>query len=201
MNGLHLGLCARSAKTVVAAMNRPSLADIASVFTRYANLTLGGGSATTAVIHGEIVSKRRWVSEEQFALSFALGRLTPGTNLLAFCVGIGWLLRRWSGAIVALLASSVPCTLIVIAITVLFARWQENPYAQAAIKGAVAAAVAITVKTVWTIAHPHFKAGRRLRVVIVGTAAFLFNVLIGLSPIEVLLLAAVVGFFLPEVKP
>ena len=45
------------------------LTDIASVFVRYANLTLGGGSATTAVIHGEIVSKRHWVSEEQFALS------------------------------------------------------------------------------------------------------------------------------------
>lgn len=176
------------------------LSDIASVFTRYANLTLGGGSATTAVIHGEIVTKRHWVSEEQFALSFALGRLTPGTNLLAFCVGIGWTLRRWAGAIVVLLTSSIPCTLIVIAFTILFARWQENPSAQAAIKGAVAAAVAITVKTVWTIAHPHFKAGNRLRVVLIGTAAFLLNVLIGLSPIEVLLMAAVFGFFLPEVK-
>jgi len=74
-------------------MSQPSLRQIGSVFARYANLTLGGGSATTAVIHGEIVTKRHWVSEEQFALSFALGRLTPGTNLLAFCVGIGWILK------------------------------------------------------------------------------------------------------------
>jgi chromate transport protein ChrA len=103
-------------------MSQPSLKQIADVFVRYANFTLGGGSATTAVIHGEIVGKRHWVSEEQFALSFALGRLTPGTNVLAFCVGIGWMLRRWSGAVVALLASSIPCTLIVIAITVLFGR-------------------------------------------------------------------------------
>jgi hypothetical protein len=35
--------------------------------------------------------------------------------------------------------------------------------------------------------------------VLIGAAAFLLK-LIGLSPIEVLLLAAVVGFFLPEVK-
>jgi chromate transporter len=61
------------------------LAQIASVFTRYANLTLGGGSATTAVIHREIVDKRQWVSNDKFTLSFALARLTPGTNLLAFC--------------------------------------------------------------------------------------------------------------------
>ena len=36
----------------------PSLIQIGSVFARYANLTLGGGSATTVVIHGEIVQKR-----------------------------------------------------------------------------------------------------------------------------------------------
>jgi chromate transporter len=101
-----------------------------------------------------------------------MGRLTPGTNLLASYVGIGWMLGRWSGAIVVLLAASIPCTLIVVAITVLFSRWQENPYAQAAIRGAVAAAVAITVKTVWTIAHPHFKRGNRLRVVLIGAIAF-----------------------------
>jgi chromate transporter len=176
----------------------PSLTQIGSVFARYANLTLGGGSATTAVIHGEIVSRRRWVSEEQFALSFAMGRLTPGTNLLAFCVGIGWMLRRGWGALVVLLAASIPCTLIVVAITVLFSRWQENPYAQAAIRGAVAAAVAITVKTVWTIAHPHFKRGNRLRVVLIGATAFALHAIVGVSPIEVLLLAAVAGFVLPE---
>ena len=178
----------------------PSLQQIGSVFTRYANLTLGGGSATTAVIHGEIVTKRHWVTEEQFGLSYALGRLTPGTNLLAFCVGIGWMLRRWSGALVALLAASIPCTLVVVAITVLFNRWQENPYAQAAIRGAIAAAVAITVKTVWTIAHPHFKPGNRLRVVAIGVAAFTLHAIAGISPIEVLLFAAVVGFFMPEAR-
>ena len=176
----------------------PSLSHLADVFVRYANFTLGGGSATTAVIHGEIVGKRRWVSEEQFALSFALGRLTPGTNLLAFCVGIGWILRRWSGAIVALLAASIPCTAMVVVLTALFSRWQENPYAQAAIKGAIAAAVAITVKTVWTIAHPHFKSGNRLRVILIGASAFALLVFVGLSPITVLLIAAVVGCFLPE---
>jgi chromate transporter len=179
-------------------MSQPSLKQIVDVFVRYANFTLGGGSATTAVIHGEIVSKRHWVSEEQFALSFALGRLTPGTNLLAFCVGIGWILRRWAGAIVALLAASIPCTLIVVVITVMFSRWQENPYAQAAIKGAIAAAVAVTVKTVWTIAHPHFRPGNRIRVALIGVAAFALHAFAGISPIDVLLLAAVIGFILPE---
>ena len=62
----------------------PSLGKLAFVFTRYANLNLGGGSATAATMHRELVVKRKWLTEDQFTLSFALGRVTPGTNLLAF---------------------------------------------------------------------------------------------------------------------
>jgi chromate transporter len=157
-----------------------------------------GVRVSTAVIHGEIVERRQLVTEEQFGLSFALGRLTPGTNLLAFCTGIGWTLRRWPGAIIALLAASMPCTMIAVVVTALFERWQENPYAQSAIRGAIAAAVAITVKTAWTISHSHFKPGNRLRVMLIGATAFGLHIILGLSPIEVLLIAAVVGCFLPE---
>jgi chromate transporter len=119
---------------------------------------------------------------------------------LAFCTAIGWILRGFSGAVVALLASSVPCTIMVVILTALFARWQENSFAQAAMQGAVAAAVGITVKTCWTIAHPYFKPGSRVRVVSVAAAAFLLHVVGGLSAISVLLIAVVVGFFLPVQK-
>src|SRR5882757_3892567 len=175
----------------------PNLVQIADVFTRYANFTLGGGSATVAVVHRELLDKRRWVSPDDFALCFALARLTPGTNLLAFCTGIGWVLRRLPGAVVALLSASIPCTLIVVAATSLFSQWQDNYWARAAIHGATAAAVAITVKTCWTIAHPHFKGRGRLRVVLVVAAAFLLHAWLGMPAIEVLLLAAVIGTLLP----
>jgi chromate transporter len=176
---------------------RPSLGQIADVFTRYGNFTLGGGSATTATVHGQIVTRRHWVTDQQFSLCYALGRLTPGTNVLAFCTGIGWLLRGLSGAVVALLAASIPCTLIVTVVTALFRQWQENAVAQAAIHGAVAAAVAITAKTSWTIAGPVYKGGARLRVVLIGAAAFGLYVGLGVPAIYVLLGAALVGAFLP----
>ena len=185
------------ARTEAAASTFISLAKIADVFGRYANFTLGGGSATVAVMHRELLDKRRWISLDDFTLCFALARLTPGTNLLAFCTGIGWLLRGLSGALVALLAASVPCTLMVVAATALFSHWQDNPWAQVAIHGAIAAAVAITVKTSWTIAQPYFKAGARLRVVLIASLAFLLYVVLAIPAIEVLLLAALAGALLP----
>ena len=92
----------------------PRVLQIADVFCRYANFTLGGGSATVAVLHRELLDKRRWLSTDKFKLCFALARLTPGTNLLAFCTGVGWLLRGVAGAIVPLLAASIPCAVFVV---------------------------------------------------------------------------------------
>jgi chromate transporter len=180
----------------------PSLTQLAIVFARYANLTLGGGSATAATMHRELVEKRKWLTENQFTLSFALGRVTPGTNLLAFCTGFGWIIRGPAGAIVALLASSIPCAALVAALTALLAYWQDNDLVQAAIRGAVAAAVGITTKTCWTIAHPYFK-GRdgQIRVVLIAAVAFSLYVFAHVPPIWVLILAGVVGAFLPEPRP
>jgi chromate transporter len=147
------------------------------------------------------VEKRHWLTDDQFTLSFALGRVTPGTNLLAFCTGFGYVLRGLPGAIVALLASSIPCAVLVAALTAVFAYWQDNDIAQTAIHGAVAAAVGITTKTCWAIAHPYFK-GRdgQIRVVLIAGVAFALNLWGHIPPIWVLFLAAVVGAFLPAVR-
>ena len=87
--------------------------------------------------------------------------------------------------------------MLVAALTALFSYWQDSEFAQAAIRGAVAAAVGITTKTCWTIARPYFKGAGRLRVILIGGAAFLLYVVAKIPPIDVLIGAGVVGAFLP----
>jgi chromate transporter len=149
----------------------PTLTQIAVVFTRYANLTLGGGSATAATLHRELVEKRHWLTDEQFTLSFALGRVTPGTNLLAFCTGFGYLLRGLPGAIVVLLASSIPCAIMVAALTaVVITRSTPGPvglyvvavgYFVAGIPGAIAGWAAMTTPALLILPLVHL-VGRKL---------------------------------------
>jgi len=178
----------------------PTLTGIANVFVRYANFTLGGGSATSAVLRGQLIDKREWIDADAFTLCFALGRLTPGTNVLAFCTGVGWLLRGVAGALVALVAASIPCTAMVVVATALFSLWQNDYWVQAALRGAIAGAVAVTVKTCWTIVHPHVRKGARMRVALIAGAAFLLNVTLKMPPIEVILLAGVTGLLLPAAQ-
>ncbi len=114
-----------------------------------------------------------------------------------FCTGVGWLLQRFPGAVLALLAASIPSSVIAVALTILLTNAPNNWIVAAAIQGAVASAVAITAKTGWTIAHPHFKPGTRWRVTVIGGSAFALHAALGISAINVLLLAGVVGAVLP----
>lgn len=174
---------------------------IAAAFVRYANLTFGGGSATVAVLHRELVAKRAWVDEPPFGLCYALSRLTPGTNLLAFCTGIGWLLRRFPGAVVALLAASIPCSLLVIIVTMFFDHWSHIPAVRVAIGGAMAAAVGITVMTCWTISKPYIKSTNWFRPLLFVGVTFALEAFLSVPPVRVLVAAAAVGFFLPIRRP
>lgn len=101
----------------------PKVHELVSVFARFGNFTFGGGDPTVAVLRDEIIGKRAWMTAQRADLAFALARLTPGTNVLAFCTAIGWLLRGWSGAAAALIGASVPSGLITVIFTALYERW------------------------------------------------------------------------------
>ena len=70
-------------------LSAPRLRSLACVFARFGNFTFGGGSATIATLQSEVVEQRRWLEHDPFHLCYAISRLTPGTNLLAFCVAAG----------------------------------------------------------------------------------------------------------------
>jgi chromate transporter len=176
---------------------RPTLRQIAGAFIRYTNTTFGGGSATTAVLHRAIVDDRHWVPPERIALIYALARLTPGTNLLALCTGLGWQWRGWRGALIALLAASVPCSVIVVIVTFFFEQWSHIRLVEVALRGAVAAAVGITVVTCWTISKPYLKSRGWPRAALIGGAACALAVFLDIHPIRILLGAAVLGLLWP----
>jgi chromate transporter len=180
------------------ATTRPRLAEVASVFARYGNLTFGGGSATIGVLQREIETKRPWINRDQFRLCYGLSRLTPGTNLLAFCTAVGWLTRGWSGAAVALLAASLPCSLIAVAVTAVFELWARNQWAKVALHGALAAAVGIIFYTCWHLTRSNLRRSNAVRITFVLAGSIMLQTAFRVAPIRVLLLAALVGAVWPR---
>jgi chromate transporter len=175
----------------------PSLPILARALVVYGNFTYGGGSATIGTIHSEIVTKRRWLAEEPFQLSYAVSRLTPGTNLLAFMACIGYLLRRTRGAVVALLAGSIPCAVMAVGLSALYEAGQGERTVALATAGALAAAVAVMLNTGVTLLRPHWRNAGPVKLAVFVGGSFVLIALVGMSALSVLLLAAAGGLLWP----
>ena len=186
---------------IAAIVRRPSLRAFALVFGWYGNSTFGGGTATIIELERRLVDERAWLSRGDSRLAYAISRLTPGTNLLAYCAGAGWRIRGLAGALVALIAASLPCAVIAMTLTRFFASWTRHSLTTPALKGALAAAVAIMAGTVWTMILPSLTRTRGLRTVLLAAGAFCLAYVFVLPPIQVLAAAAAVGAVWTEPEP
>jgi chromate transporter len=177
---------------------KAELIGIAGVFFRTGNFTFGGGSATVAALQREMVVKRGWLEQGEFALSYALSRITPGTNLLAFCTSAGWLMRGWQGALVAVLAASIPSCLLVYGVTAGFDSVSHYPAMQIATGGALAASVGILLASFWQLLRPYVNRRNLVQSAVIVGGSIVLSLVLHLSAISVFALAAVVGWFWKE---
>ena len=172
-------------------------AALARVFLRNGAFTFGGGDATTASLQRELVANRGWLSEQQFGACYAVSRVTPGTNLLAFCTAAGWTLLGWRGALSGLLLASIPGAAVLMLMTGFYRAAISNPWLASAIHAALAAAVGVMLAAVWTLLRAPLRR-TPARAAIVAVPALLLSVYGLASPLEVLALAAGFGLLAPN---
>jgi chromate transporter len=181
-------------------MEQLSLYRLALLYGRLASLTFGGGNPTMAAMHTEMVVGRKWLTSEKYSVSYALARITPGTNMLAFCAGTAWELLGWPGAIAGVLAASIPAAVIVMLLTEGYDAVRSNIYAMGAISGTLAAAVGMMGTAAWDLLRPYLDRKRSIHAVAIAGASLGLSLRFDLPPIEVLALAAVAGLLwrIPE---
>jgi len=181
-------------------MEQVSLSQLFFLYLRVASLTFGGGDPTMAALQSEMVVSRRWLPAEKYALVYALARITPGTNMLAFGAGAGWLLRGWAGAVCAVLAMSIPAAILVVLLTLGYEAWRSNRLAMAAIAGTLAAATGMMATSAWQLLRPYLTRRRTLHAIVIAGGSLALSLGLSLSPIQILGLGALAGFLwrIPE---
>lgn len=160
-------------------------------YARAGNLTLGGGPAVVAELQRRLFRERRWLAEEEFGLFYAISRLTPGTNVLAFIAATGARLGGTALGVLAVVAASLPAAFVVWAMSLGYERWQGLPWVAAAMRGAMAAVVAVILGSAWEILRPAMRGG--------GASVAIFGLALGVGlagwagPVTILAGAAVAG--------
>ena len=147
-------------------MEAPRLRALTAIFFRAGSFTMGGGNPIQAVLHLELVEKRRWLDSTEFGLIYGLARFTPGTNVLACSAALAWRLGGWPAAIAAVVVVSLPASLLVLAMLDSYERVRAVPWVSQAIQGALIAVVALIAVSAWKIVKPYAAQRRWLRILI-----------------------------------
>jgi chromate transporter len=108
-------------------------------------LSFGGPAGQIALMHHELVERRRWISEKRFlhALNFCM--LLPGPEAQQLATYIGWLMHRTRGGIAAGALFVLPSLAILIALSWIYVAFGEVPAIAGAFYGIKPAVTAIVV--------------------------------------------------------
>jgi chromate transporter len=174
----------------------PSLRELATAVAFDVNRTIGGGHASIELLRRTFTA-RGWLDGPSHGLIVAVSRLTPGTNILAYCVMLGWRSHRAAGAATALVAASIPAALVVFALTVTLVRVDRYPAVQVVLAVGILVASALVLASAWNLTRPYITTAARRRALVIALVAATLIVL-GATPVRTLLVAAAVGFLLPD---
>jgi len=122
-------------------------------------ISFGGPAGQIALMHQDLVERKRWISERRFlhALNFCM--LLPGPEAQQLAIYIGWLMHRTWGGIIAGTLFVLPSLLILIGLSWLYLSVGQTPWALALLHGIKPAVTAIVLAAAWRIGSRTLKNG------------------------------------------
>ena len=104
-----------------------SLAEALRFWLKLGFISFGGPAGQIAIMHTELVERRRWISEQRFLHALNYCMLLPGPEAQQLATYIGWLMHRTWGGIVAGALFVLPSLFILIALSWIYLRFGHLP--------------------------------------------------------------------------
>jgi chromate transporter len=164
------------------------------VFLQIGAVLYGSGYVLYALLEGQLVHQRHWITEQQLVDAIAMGQLTPGP-LFTTATFIGYVVRGVPGAIVATIGIFLPAFVFVGATDVVVRRLRDSAAFHAFLSGVVAASIALMVWVAVQLAdHAYVDVGT----IAIGTAAATLMVLRRPHPVWLILGGGLAGLLIPH---
>lgn len=159
------------------------------LFLKLGTISFGGPAAHVALIEGEVVRKRQWVTKQQFLDMLGAANLIPGPTSTEMAINVGFVRAGWAGLCVAGASFIVPAALITGIFAWIYVRFGNLPRAASVLAGIKPAVVAIIAIAIWRLGKTAVKDAGLAVLGALSLAAFLM----GLNPIAILLGGGVLG--------
>ncbi|WP_235002621.1 chromate efflux transporter [Rhizobacter sp. OV335] len=129
----------------------PSLVESARWWLKLGFISFGGPAGQIAVMHEELVVRRRWISEGRFLHALNYCMVLPGPEAQQLATYIGWLMHGRLGGIVAGALFVLPSLAILIALSWVYLAFGKLPAVAGVFHGIKPAVTAIVVAAAWRI--------------------------------------------------
>lgn len=149
-------------------------------------ISFGGPAGQIAIMHRELVERRRWISEERFLHALNYCMLLPGPEATQLAIYVGWLLHKTIGGIVAGAFFVIPSIFILLGLSYVYAAYGNVPAVVGVLNGFKPVVVAIVVEAVLKIGG---RALKRRAHFLIAAAAFV-SIYFFRAPFPLIVLAA-----------
>lgn len=119
-----------------------SLVQLFLVFLKIGSVLYGSGYVLLAFLHGDLVERRGWLTEQQLLDAVAVGQFTPGP-VFTTATFVGYLVASWPGALLATLGIFLPSFVFVALSNPLIPRLRRSRWFGALLDGVNAASLAL----------------------------------------------------------
>jgi len=174
-----------------------TLGKIAWFFVKAGTFVFGSGLAIVPFLHGGVVTENHWLTENQFIDAVAVAMITPGPVVIT--VGfIGYLINGFAGALVAALATFLPCYLFTIILAPSFKKIAKNNSVKAFVDGITAAVIGALAGAVIVIA---MRSINDIPTVLIAAGSMLSLIFIKkLQEPYIILIAAIAGLLIKSAQ-
>lgn len=128
-----------------------TVTEVAALFFRMGLTAFGGPAAHIAMFHDEVVTRRGWLTDQEFLDLLAATNLIPGPNSTEMTMHIGYERAGWRGLIAGGVSFIFPAFAIVTVLAVLYVRYGTTPAAQSLLYGIQPVVIAIIVQAIWLL--------------------------------------------------
>jgi len=133
------------------------LVEVAAYFLKLGITGFGGPAAHIAMMHAEVVKRRKWLDDQRFLDILGATQLIPGPNSTEMAIHIGFLRAGWPGLIVGGLCFILPAVLIVTALAWAYVRFGSLPEVSSALYGIKPVIIAVIAQALWNLGRKAVK--------------------------------------------
>ncbi len=184
-------------------LERPAAVTLTEAFWYWLKLgfiSFGGPAGQIALMHTELVERRRWISEQRFLHALNYCMVLPGPEATQLAVYIGWLMHRTWGGIIAGTLFVLPSLAILIGLSWIYLAFGNVPFVAGILYGIKPAVVAIVLAAAWRIGSRSLKNGWLVAIAVLAFLAIaIFQMPFPLIVLGAALLGLAGGRMMPDV--